>query len=177
MYSNEVRFAPAGCNGKAYVDGSPSGYCTKKKKVFLAPSTQFSEPGSGGVCPGYPYSSEADRAFAFANILKPKLEAAGFEVKVYPQPAPPVNDNLQIGYKPAAANAWGADFYLALHSDATGKGCAANGKRQAGSWTVPSRVFARGVGSTCACAEVHAAAQATCELTCARHAKHRHIGL
>ena len=75
-------------------------------KIFISPSTQINNPYAGG-------SNERDEMRAVRDHLIPMLQAAGHETRTG-------NWTNDIASPVAAANAWGADLYYALHSNATG---------------------------------------------------------
>lgn len=91
-------------------------------KVFISPSTQRSNAYAGG-------STEMVEMRKVRDHLVPMLQAAGHEVRTGDW----VDD---INSPVRAANSWGADYYLAIHSNATGGAATARG--------VSMHIFGRG---------------------------------
>lgn len=76
-------------------------------KIYVSPSTQIHNAYHNG-------SNERDEMRRVRDELIPMLQAAGHQTKTG-------NFTNDISSPVAAANAWGADLYLALHSNATAK--------------------------------------------------------
>ena len=75
-------------------------------KIFVSPSSQIHNAYAGG-------GNERDNMRAVRDHLLPMLRAAGHKVQT-------CNVTDDIATPVRQANAWGADWYLAIHSNATG---------------------------------------------------------
>ena len=76
-------------------------------KIYVSPSTQSNNAYAGG-------GNERDNMRKVRDYLVPMLQAAGHQTRTG-------NWTNDIASPVAAANAWGADWYLALHSNAAGR--------------------------------------------------------
>lgn len=76
-------------------------------KIYVSPSTQSNNAYAGG-------GNERDNMRAVRDLLVPMLEAAGHSVRTG-------NWTNDIASPVADANRWGADYYVALHTNATGR--------------------------------------------------------
>lgn len=75
-------------------------------KIYVSPSTQVNNPYATG-------SNERDEMRKVRDHLVPMLQSAGHEVRT-------TNATNNIGIPIRDANSWGANYYLALHTNATG---------------------------------------------------------
>lgn len=81
----------------------------EKKKIYLAPSNQSDNTYYGGK------TNEAKECQAIAEITAKQLKDNGFEVKVGAH-------EKSLYQKAQEANAWGADAYIAIHSNGSKDG-------------------------------------------------------
>lgn len=91
-------------------------------KIYVSPSTQGSNAYAGG-------GNERDNMRAVRDHLLPMLRAAGHEVQT-------CNVTNDIATPVRQANKWGAEWYVAIHTNATGRG--------GGSRGVSAHIYARG---------------------------------
>lgn len=76
----------------------------EKKKIFISPSNQTGNKYAAGG------TTEAVQCGRIGEALKKALERCGFEVKMMHLDT--------MADKVAAANAWGADYYICIHTNA-----------------------------------------------------------
>lgn len=79
-------------------------------KIYLSPERR---PAPHGPYCGYPGLSEHEVCCAIAELTAAALTRCGYEVKV----GSPEDD---IRHRVAEATAWGADYYLPIHTNASG---------------------------------------------------------
>lgn len=75
-------------------------------KIFLSPSEQFGNKYTGVS------TNEGEQMGLLGQLLQQRLNKAGFQTKLM--------HDYRMAAKVAAADAWGADLYICLHSNAGG---------------------------------------------------------